>query len=416
MIVRLFIAFILCCTFQRAEAGIPFMSQTVSWDEEVLLSDGQLLLVHRTETNGPDQWGRSGEGQLKEQTIYFSHNGKKIKWVNEDGWRLQNRPDILDFVNGVPVLVIPVHRWGQCEKYDFPQEGLVAFGYINDRWNRIPFSDLPEVLKVNLLRTTHDIKYSKAYKGERITPSYKQKREKGSNWGASEHGVSISEAIKSYKSKEESCARIHPPPDPKIDALKQENAEAEAHAQELVATVISSSNLPVKISPDEYRKVKGRWAGNAYLSESCRGIVYGIEPIRKYTDGGSWHLVGCTLILDNETRIPFQEQNLKKFQAPILLNSVTCNQRFIYTVKQQSKDKLIVHRFSNSGILIDALSVLLPDISKFFPEGKWPGIWNVLAKEDLVTITFGTYSYTATADRGGVLEQQVSYNIPLPER
>ena len=31
----------------RAEAGLPFMSETVSWDEDVLLADGQLLSVHK---------------------------------------------------------------------------------------------------------------------------------------------------------------------------------------------------------------------------------------------------------------------------------------------------------------------------------------------------------------------------------
>src|SRR4051812_37234643 len=117
------------------------MSETVSWDEDILQTDGQVLSVHRTVTYGSDAYGRSGRGQLKEQTIRFSHKGQKVQWVNNDPWPIVYMPDVLDFANGMPVLIMPVHRWGPCNKYDFPQEGLVAFGYQNRRWGRIAVAD-----------------------------------------------------------------------------------------------------------------------------------------------------------------------------------------------------------------------------------------------------------------------------------
>lgn len=78
------------------------MSKTVSWDEEVSLSNGQLLLVHRDATYGPDEWGRSGRGRLKKQSIHFSLDGKEVKWENDDEWFFDYMPDILDVVGNTP--------------------------------------------------------------------------------------------------------------------------------------------------------------------------------------------------------------------------------------------------------------------------------------------------------------------------
>lgn len=323
-------------------------------------------------------------------------------------------PDVLDFVNGMPVLVMPVHRWGPCEKYNFPQEGLVAFGYRNGRWNRIAISDLPINLKVNLLRSTHAIQYWDEYKGKRITPSMKQDLER-SGWGSTKQGQSISEASKFYAGYEDSCARIHPLPNPLLDAAKQQNAEAETRAQTLVATVTSTSNLPEKVSPDDFRNAKGGWTGTGYLAESCKGVVGQIEPLRQYRDGGAWHLVGYTLVLRNGSHVPIQQPNIKWAQAPAQLEAVTCDKNSIYAVKRQSKDHLIVHRFSLSGTLIDALRIMLPEVTQSFREGKWPMIWEVAPSNGRLDISLASYSYTGTANQGGMLEQRLNYTMQLPK-
>ena len=93
---RIVIFLLLIGAMLNAEAGLPFMSETVSWDEDVLQADGQLLTVHRTVTYGADGYGRSGRGQMKEQTIRFSHKGKNIEWENRDLWPIVYMPDILD--------------------------------------------------------------------------------------------------------------------------------------------------------------------------------------------------------------------------------------------------------------------------------------------------------------------------------
>lgn len=411
---RLF-ASLLCCISLNAKAGLPFMSETVTWDEEVLLTNGQVLPVHREATYGPDEWGRSGRGRLKEQSIRFSHNDKKVKWENDDKWPIHYMPDILDVVGNMPILVMPVHRWGPCNKYDFPQEGLVAFAYRNGEWSRIPLAELPTNLKVNLLRSTHAIRHGKEYKDKLISPSDKMKLETGGGWGGTKPGQSILEASKFYAAYEDSCARIRPLPNPQLEEAANKNIEAEINAPKLTAQVKHSSVSPQTISSEEFQKAKGNWTGSGYLSSGCKGIVEGIESIRQYRDGGGWHMVGHTLVLKNGNQIPIEQPGIKSAQAPASMEAVVCGENNVLAIKRQSKEQLIVHRFAQTGNLIDALRVNLPDISQFFPEGKWPMVWEIQATGENLTITLGNYSYTRTANLGGVLEQYVTYTVQLPK-
>ena len=93
---RLLIAVLLMTSLRLAEAALPFLSETVSWDEDVLLRDGSVLLVHRTVTYRPDAFGRSGRGALKEQTMSFASKGGRVKWSSDEKWPIIYMPDILD--------------------------------------------------------------------------------------------------------------------------------------------------------------------------------------------------------------------------------------------------------------------------------------------------------------------------------
>jgi len=393
-----------------AEAGFPFLSETVSWDEDVLQTDGQVLSVHRTATYREDAYGRSGRGRLTEQTIRFSHNGQRIRWTNNDLWPIVYMPEILDIVNDMPVLVMPVVRWGPCEKYGFPQEGLVAFGYRKGRWDRIALSDLPKELRVNLLRSTHAIRYWDQYKGKRITPSDKKDLER-SGWGATKQDQSISEASKFYSGIDidDSCARMRPLPNPGLDALKKKNADAEREAQTIVATFTTSSTAPEKISADSFSKAKGQWTGFGYLAAACKGVVERVEGIREYRDGGAWHLIGYTLVLTTGNLVPIEQLNLTFFQAPTALESIACDERQIYTLKRLSREQLLLHRFLHTGSLIDAVRIILPGL----PEGKWLELWEVVPANAGLHISLGSYSYTGTANQGGILEQRLDYTTQL---
>lgn len=392
----------------NAEAGLPFLSETVSWDEDVLQTDGQILSVHRTASYRADAYGRSGRGRLTEQTIRFSHNGRNIRWTNNDLWPIAYMPEILDVVSDMPVLVMPVHRWGPCAKYGFPQEGLVAFGYRNGHWDRIELSDLPKELRVNLLRSTHAIRYWHQYKDKRITPSDKKDLEQ-SGWGATKQDLSISESSKFYSDMDDSCARMRPPPNPGLDALKKKSADAEREAQTIAATFIKSSTAPEKISAEAFIKAKGQWTGFGYLAAACKGVVERVEGIREYRDGGAWHLIGYTLVLTTGNLVPIEQLNLTFFQAPAALESIACDEREIYTLKRPSREQLLVHRFTHTGSLIGAVRIIIPAL----PEGKWLELWEVTPENTGLHISLGSYSYTGTANQGGILEQRLNYTAQL---
>ena len=88
---------------------------------------------------------------------------------------------------------------------------------------------------------------------------------------------------------------------------------------------------------------------------------------------------------------------------------------YIFRIKTLSKEPLSFNGFTQKGIQIDALRVNLPNISQFIPEEKWPMVWEVQVTKENLTITLGNYSYTNTAEHGGVLEQQVTYAVQLPK-
>lgn len=391
-----------------AEAGIPFLSKTVSWNEEVLLADGQQISVQRTVTygllvNDTHLFGERGGGAPEKQTIRFFYKGRSVDWeFSNPSNDYVMMPDIFDFVNNMPVLVLPVYNWKPCATYDFPREGLVAFGYQNGQWDRIDINKLPKTLKVNLLRNTHDLRYGnkEKYKDKLITTPIKQDLEK--NGSRPTQGQLIPELIKIYSGVEESCARINPLPNPALEAAKKHIAETEVHAVSFVATLRSSSNLSEKISPDDFRNAHGKWTGNGYLADNCKGIVKGINPVRQYRDGGGWSLVGRIIILKNEKQIPLGS-----------VEFVTCDNYSIYAIEKQARDQLIVHRFSHDGTPESTLNIKLPDVDKYFAKEKWPVLWEVLPENNQLTIVLASYSYKMTADLGGILEQRLTYSVQL---
>ncbi len=390
------------------------MSETVSWDEEVTFADGRLLLVHRKATYGPDEWGRSGRGVLKEQSIRFSYDGQKVKWENDEKWPITYMPDILDVVANIPVLVVPVHRWGPCNKYDFPQEGLVAFAYQNGDWRRISLAELPANLKVNLLRSTHALRYWKEYEGKLITPSDKLKLETGGGWGATKPGQSILEASKFYSAYEESCARIRPLPDQQLEEARQRNIDAERSAPTVQADLVSVTSDPEAITGKDFTEQKGIWTGVGYLTKGCKGIVEKIEPIREWSGddrGYRSRLVGYQLIIANSPKRKVQIPETSRAQ----MQCVVCDQTTIYAVRRQDKERLILHRFRHNGDLIDAFRVSLPETTKITASSEWGTLWSVVpGAEGGLAISIADYTYPQLANLGGTINRKVNYALQPP--
>lgn len=132
-----------------------------SWKEEVLLHDGQKIIVERAVKRG----GRHELGQrppISEQSLSFimPSNNQRVIWKDEFSEDIGSgnfNPMLLDIVNDIAyVLVSPAgclsyNKWGR------PNPPYVVFKYQNKEWKRIPLQELPAEIKLpNLVISSPD--------------------------------------------------------------------------------------------------------------------------------------------------------------------------------------------------------------------------------------------------------------------
>lgn len=122
-----------------------------SWKEEVLLHDGQKIIVKRSQTYG----GRSEVGQsapIKEHTIEFilPGSGKSIRWMSEYGEDL-GRTDFnllaVHVLNATPYVVAEPNLCLSYNKWGRPNPPYVIFKYEGNTWQRIALEALPAEFK-----------------------------------------------------------------------------------------------------------------------------------------------------------------------------------------------------------------------------------------------------------------------------
>jgi len=132
------------------------MGNKTSWKEEVLLHDGQRIIVERTQTYG----GRHEIGQsppVREHTISFTlpHSNQTLSFkseYSEDVGRANFNLLALHVMNGTPYIVaepnlcLAYNKWGRLNP------PYVIFKYDGKAWQRIPLSQLPARFKsINLI-------------------------------------------------------------------------------------------------------------------------------------------------------------------------------------------------------------------------------------------------------------------------
>ncbi|MHB1198394.1 MAG: hypothetical protein ACYCZ6_02320 [Polaromonas sp.] len=140
-------------------AALPAMGAggADSWKEEVLLHDGQKIIVERNQTYGPrpviDKWPK-----IKEQTLSFTLPGS----TRELTWKSEYAEDIGGNMNFVPlalhvlesrpyVIATPVGCLGY-NKWGRPNPPYVVFKHDGKTWQRIPLTELPTQFKdINLV-------------------------------------------------------------------------------------------------------------------------------------------------------------------------------------------------------------------------------------------------------------------------
>lgn len=122
-----------------------------SWKEEVLLHDGQKIIIDRSQSYG----GRSEPGQsgpIKEHTISFMLPGSSntITWTSEYGEELgRTNFNLLavHVLNGTPYIVASPNLCLSYNKWGRPNPPYVFFKYEGNGWQRIALEALPAEFK-----------------------------------------------------------------------------------------------------------------------------------------------------------------------------------------------------------------------------------------------------------------------------
>ena len=129
------------------------------WKEEVLLHDGRIMIVERSQTYG----GRSEPGQsgpIKEHTIRFTLPGSNqtITWVSEYGedvGRTNFNLLAVHVLNRVPYVVAEPNLCLSYNKWGRPNPPYVFFKFDGNAWQRISLDQFPVEFKtVNVAHNT----------------------------------------------------------------------------------------------------------------------------------------------------------------------------------------------------------------------------------------------------------------------
>lgn len=127
-----------------------------SWKEEVLLHDGQKIIITRSQTYG----GRIEPGQggtTKEHTISFDlpKSGRTVTWKSEYGEQL-GRTNFnalaLHILGDTPYLIVEPNLCLSYNKWGRPNPPYVVFKHDGRAWLRIALTELPvEFKRINLI-------------------------------------------------------------------------------------------------------------------------------------------------------------------------------------------------------------------------------------------------------------------------
>lgn len=422
---------ILCLLLILSTTASAFCTRTDSWTEDVLLLDGRVIKVER-EVCHTFQFVSGDEASMKlfaswpdKYWIKFEHPDTRetIRWQGEQYFG----PALLGVVDGVPYLVVHGRPDKKTEavygcpdlpyiflKYD--QKGLLG------KWVPISVTQAPAGLRdANLSQGEVSLDSSRhASLSEVQWNIQKVEGSSGGNFQAKiprsyDDWYSAYKESDRYERRANDCRPppVRPLPSQQFEATRQRINDAGLKAETVSATTESLVATPEIVSAEGFSASKGVWTGNIYLSNRCKDVVRTTAPIRAYFENGSWNLTGVKLVLNSGEEIPFQETSLSPAKAPALPQLVTCGNRSIYAVRRENKDNLLLYYFSNSGEVIGALRISLPDVDKVATGKGWGEIWEVIPLGDRLSIVLADYTYTSTANLGGTINRKQVYSADL---
>lgn len=134
-----------------ALAGWFGFGRSEKWKEEVLLSNGQIIVIEREQINegGGDEWAFNRSGtKPKEYLIRFEYpmgSGKKVEWRSSkmDSFRWPELPLVFEVESGQLTVFTLVAISNACEIYS-------KYAYRNGAWVEVVLSDQFDPRPTNL--------------------------------------------------------------------------------------------------------------------------------------------------------------------------------------------------------------------------------------------------------------------------
>jgi len=127
-----------------------------NWKEEVLLHDGQKLIVERSQTYGGYSEPISRERQLVAEVWEFTIPGtqQRVIWKNDFGKSVENSSLmllVLDFLNATPYLAARPAGCISYNKWKRPNPPYVFFKFDGKAWQQVSLNEFPaEFINTNV--------------------------------------------------------------------------------------------------------------------------------------------------------------------------------------------------------------------------------------------------------------------------
>jgi len=134
---------------------------SASWREEVLLHDGNKIIVTRTvERGGRHELGQKPPFEWQKLKFTMPVSGEHVTWednYSEDIGTSSFLPMLLDVDQGTAYLVANTMGCLSYNKWGRPNPPYVVFKYQGKEWKRIPLQELPAKIKTpNLIQSEPD--------------------------------------------------------------------------------------------------------------------------------------------------------------------------------------------------------------------------------------------------------------------
>lgn len=411
--------------------SVDVSAETIDWKEDAKLHDGRTIVVSLQASDrlynasisflSPFHFKSTGFNIFR---VEFRHpeTNERIVWEGLPGFY----PLLIDVINGKPFLVLSGRpNRDESSVYGCPELPYIYLSYTGFDWKSVSVEQAPvELVNANISAYRVWKGYEGTHYSTQQVAELIAEREQRSE-GLMQAGIprSYGDWYKSYEARfSRQFGDCRPPPqapapDPQFEASIEKSLAAQSSAQVATAYITNKVEKPASVSATEYSVGMGQWTGSAYLLPTCQGIIESVFQIRKYEydeKGGERKIRGYTLITPDKLRIPIAENVKSDFAFGTQLQSVTCNTDSILAVARLDKNNLLIHRFRNSGEVIDVLKIELSDVEKVITGNGWGYLWGVKSGRNWLTFDIANYSYAGTANQGGSIQSRQTYRVELP--